>query len=119
MSKTRTKTRSLRGTILILLLVAPWLCLAQPQSLQFEHFGTRDGLSQININCILQDSRGFMWIGTRNGLNRYDGYKFLTYRYDLKNDSSLSNNMITALAEDHDGNIWVATQNGLDKYERK
>lgn len=114
----RTKTVLRRGTILILWLIAPCFCFAQPQSLQFEHFGTRDGLSQININCIIQDSRGFMWIGTRNGLNRYDGYKFLTYRYEAKNDSSPSNNMITDLAEDHDGNIWVATQRGLDKYIR-
>ncbi|MGZ3811637.1 MAG: ligand-binding sensor domain-containing protein, partial [Mucilaginibacter sp.] len=59
-----------------------------------------------------------MWIGSRNGLNRYDGYKFVTYRHDSKNDSSLSNNMITDLVEDRDGNIWIATQSGLNKYER-
>jgi len=100
-------------------MVGPCLCFAQQQSLQFQHFSTREGLSQINVNCIIQDSRGFMWIGTRNGLNRYDGYTFITYRYDAKNDSSVSNNMITDLAEDQEGNIWVATQSGLDKYERK
>ncbi|HTD38995.1 MAG TPA: two-component regulator propeller domain-containing protein, partial [Mucilaginibacter sp.] len=92
---------------------------AQKPSLNFEHFGTHEGLSQINVNCIIQDSRGFMWIGSRNGLNRYDGYKFTTYRYDSKNESSLSNNMITDLAEDSEGNIWVATQNGLNRYCRK
>jgi signal transduction histidine kinase/ligand-binding sensor domain-containing protein/DNA-binding response OmpR family regulator len=60
-----------------------------------------------------------MWIGSRNGLNRYDGNKFITYRYDSKNENSLSNNMITDLVEDGDGNIWVATQSGLNKYDRK
>jgi signal transduction histidine kinase/ligand-binding sensor domain-containing protein/DNA-binding response OmpR family regulator len=119
MTKKRKKKLLQWGTIFLTLMIGPCICFAQQQSFQFQHFGTRDGLSQININCIIQDSRGFMWIGSRNGLNRYDGYNFITYRYDAKNDSSLSNNMITALAEDHDGNIWVATQNGLDKYERK
>jgi signal transduction histidine kinase/CheY-like chemotaxis protein/ligand-binding sensor domain-containing protein len=91
---------------------------SQNPSLKFEHVGTREGLSQINVNCIIQDSRGFMWIGSRNGLNRYDGYKFVTFRYDAKNEQTLSNNMITDLAEDRDGNIWVATQSGLNMYER-
>ena len=91
---------------------------SQTPNLKFEHFGTREGLSQINVNCIIQDSRGFMWIGSRNGLNRYDGYKFITFRYDPKDPQSISNNMITALAEDSDGNIWVATANGLNKYQR-
>jgi len=108
-----------RVTVLLTMMIGPSLCFAQQQSLQFQHFSTREGLSQINVNCIIQDSRGFMWIGTRNGLNRYDGYTFITYRYEAKNDSSLSNNMITDLAEDKEGNIWVATQSGLNKYDRK
>lgn len=100
-------------------LILPFFVYAQKPSLNFEHFGTHEGLSQINVNCIIQDSRGFMWIGSRNGLNRYDGYKFTTFRYDSKNENSLSNNMITALAEDSEGNIWVATQNALNRYCRK
>src|SRR5476651_1300021 len=90
-----------RGAFLLFTLL-PCLVFSQDQ-IKFEHIATREGLSQININCIIQDSRGFMWIGTRNGLNRYDGYKFTTFRYDAKNDSSLSNNMITDLAEDREG----------------
>lgn len=104
--------------IVIALISAPLFSFSQNQSLKFEHIETAEGLSQINVNCIIQDSRGFMWIGSRNGLNRYDGYKFTIYRYDAKNDNSVSNNMITDLLEDHDGNIWIATQNGLNRYER-
>jgi len=99
------------------------LCVAAPafsqnQSLKFDHIGTNEGLSQLNVNCIIQDSRGFMWIGSRNGLNRYDGYKFIIYRYDPTNNNTISNNMITDIAEDNNGNIWIATQSGLNMYER-
>src|SRR5471030_2216435 len=118
MCKAPCITNLLRYVILLPFLAMPFLCFSQNQSLKFEHFGTREGLSQINVNCIIQDSRGFMWIGTRNGLNRYDGYKFITYRYDSKNSSSISNNMITDVAEDHDGNIWATTQSGLNMYNR-
>jgi signal transduction histidine kinase/ligand-binding sensor domain-containing protein/DNA-binding response OmpR family regulator len=104
--------------LFIVLLSAPFIALSQNQSLKFEHIGSREGLSQINVNCIIQDSRGFMWIGTRNGLNRYDGYKFIIYRHDPKNENTISNNLITDIIEDHDGNIWIATQSGLNKYQR-
>lgn len=106
-------------SLFIALILFPVLSFAQRPSLNFEHFGTGDGLSQINVNCILQDSRGFMWIGTRNGLNRYDGYKFIVYRYDSKDERSLSNNMVNDLVEDADGNVWIATPNGLNRYDRK
>nr|WP_183560390.1 two-component regulator propeller domain-containing protein [Mucilaginibacter sp. SP1R1]MBB6149343.1 signal transduction histidine kinase/ligand-binding sensor domain-containing protein/DNA-binding response OmpR family regulator [Mucilaginibacter sp. SP1R1] len=105
--------------IFILFFFSPFLGAAQNQSIKFDHFGTHDGLSQININTIIQDHRGFIWIGTRNGLNRYDGYKFTTYRYDSNNPASLSNNTITDLAEDRDGNIWISTQSGLNMYDVK
>lgn len=107
-----------RRLTVVAITIAPMLCFSQNQSLKFEHIGIKEGLSQININCIIQDSRGFMWIGSRNGLNRYDGYKFLIYRYDANNNNSVSNNLITDLAEDHDGNIWIGTQNGLNEYSR-
>lgn len=110
--------RVLTRLTLFLLVILPFAGFSQNPSLKFEHFGTRDGLSQVNINCIIQDSRGFMWIGSRNGLNRYDGYKFISFRYDAKNEQTLSNNLITDLAEDHDGNIWISTQGGLDMYDR-
>ena len=58
----------------ILLFISPFL-FAQNQQLHFDHLGTSEGLSELNPNCILQDSRGFIWVGTADGLNRYDGYE--------------------------------------------
>ncbi|MDB5285702.1 MAG: rcsC 4 [Mucilaginibacter sp.] len=91
---------------------------AQNQSLKFEHLGKKEGLSQINVGCIIQDSRGFIWVGTRDGLNRYDGYNFTYYKHDPQNPTSLSSSMIADIAEDKEGNIWVATIIGLNKFER-
>lgn len=91
---------------------------AQNENLKFLHIGTSEGLSQINVNRIFQDSRGFMWIATRNGLNRYDGYRFITYRYNDKDSTSLSHNTVTDIAEDNNGNMWLGTTNGLNMYKR-
>ena len=105
--------------ILTLLIFCTTRGFSQNQSLEFEHIGTAEGLSQINVNCIIQDSRGFMWIGTRDGLNKYDGYKFTVYSHSFQDENTLSNNQISDLVEDRDGNIWIATLDGLNKYERK
>jgi signal transduction histidine kinase/ligand-binding sensor domain-containing protein/DNA-binding response OmpR family regulator len=105
-------------TLLLGCIIMPLSGHAQNESLKFLHVGTAEGLSQINVNCIFQDSRGFMWIATRNGLNQYDGYKFTTYRYDSKDSTSLSNNMVTDIVEDNHGNMWLSTQGGLNMYQR-
>ena len=84
--------------------------LSQNSQLQFEHIS--EGLSQSNVICILQDREGFMWFGTRNGLNKYDGYQFKIYEQEDFNESSLSYNWITSLLEDENGNIWVGTFGG-------
>src|SRR4030095_17266499 len=88
------------------------------QNLRFEHIGTRDGLSQSNVNCIFQDSRGFIWVGTRGGLSRYDGYKFIVYRYRVTDSSSLSDDFVADIAEDDSGDLWIATKNGLNEFHR-
>jgi signal transduction histidine kinase/ligand-binding sensor domain-containing protein/DNA-binding response OmpR family regulator len=92
---------------------------SQERNLKFEHIGTREGLSQINVSTIIQDSRGFMWIGTRDGLNRYDGYGFVIYKHSIQDDNSLSSNLVSDIAEDKEGNIWLATLFGLNKLDRK
>ena len=58
----------------------------QEQTLRFKHFSVTEGLSQSSVLCILQDNNGFIWFGTRDGLNKYDGYSFKTYRYDSENE---------------------------------
>jgi PAS domain S-box-containing protein len=84
---------------------------AEP-SVRFSHVSTKDGLSQSVVTAILQDSHGFVWIGTEGGLNRYDGYEFTVYQYDPHNPNSLSDNHVTDLYEDSGGKLWVATHGG-------
>ncbi|MEP7377503.1 MAG: two-component regulator propeller domain-containing protein, partial [Chitinophagaceae bacterium] len=79
---------------------------------------TGNGLSHDKINCIVQDKRGFTWIGTDDGLNRYDGNRFEVFRHDPSNPASLSGNMITDLLEDKNEVLWIATADGgLTRYD--
>jgi signal transduction histidine kinase/ligand-binding sensor domain-containing protein/DNA-binding response OmpR family regulator len=100
------------------LLLFPWLASAQGNLLRFDRITPREGLSQGNVTCIMQDSRGFMWFGTRDGLNRYDGYEFIAYKNEPGNANTPSHNMITCLIEDKKGNIWIGTGGGgLDFFD--
>ena len=92
---------------------------AQPQ-IRFNHIKTSDGLSFPAIQCIIQDSRGFIWIGSNDGLNRYDGARFKIYRHDHNDATSISYNHITDIVEDKNGNLWVATLGGgLNFFDRE
>jgi signal transduction histidine kinase/ligand-binding sensor domain-containing protein/DNA-binding response OmpR family regulator len=96
------------------------LSFAQKRDIRFEHLTVEDGLSVNTVICFLQDSRGFLWIGTYNGLNRYDGYNFKTFKNTLDDSASISDNYIRALCEDEKGNIWVGTMSGgLNKFIRE
>lgn len=92
---------------LILLLGLP--SFAQTKDIKFKHLSSDDGLSQNFVSCILQDQKGFMWFGTKDGLNRYDGYTFVVYQHDPFDTTTISTNYITALYEDSRGYIWVGT----------
>ncbi len=83
-----------------------------------EIFTIEDGLSNSRVTCLLQDSKGYLWIGTYDGLNRYDGYNFKIYRHQPFDSLSISNNHITSITEDDKGNIWVSTAYGLNFYNR-
>jgi len=86
--------------------------------LRFDRISIEQGMSQSSVRAILQDSRGFMWFGTEDGLNRYDGYNFKTFKPDPDVPSSLSDRWINAILEDHQGYIWVATgQGGVNRYD--
>lgn len=79
------------------------------EQISFSSITTKDGLSQNDVNCILQDNQGFMWFGTYDGLNRYDGYEFISYRYKTDSNKGLNSNLIHSIAEDKQHNIWVGT----------
>ncbi|MBL7742585.1 MAG: GAF domain-containing protein [Chitinophagaceae bacterium] len=93
-----------------------WVCLSHAQVYYKSRIiTTRDGLSDKRVTCFYKDARGFMWIGTKNGLNRYDGHSFKVYRPEAGN--SISSEVINDIAGDKEGNIWVATMEGLNWYD--
>jgi ligand-binding sensor domain-containing protein/signal transduction histidine kinase/CheY-like chemotaxis protein/AraC-like DNA-binding protein len=97
--------------VVILILLSVTFCL-RGQDTKFEQYGINEGLSQNTVSCILQDRKGFMWFGTRDGLNKYDGYKFIVYKRNLQNKNSISANDIKSIVEDEHGNLWIATWAG-------
>lgn len=84
--------------------------------LAFERISLDEGLSQSTVTAIAQDQHGFMWFGTADGLNRFDGYRFVTFRHNPGDERSLSSNQVTCLLIDNEGSLWVGTQDGLSKY---
>lgn len=107
----------IRRYLLYALLVLANFCFSQ--SKQFQHLTSADGISQSEVYCFLEDSQGFMWFGTVDGLNRYDGYEVITFHTDKDNHHSITNNTIRCLAEDEAGRIWIGTDDGLSVFETK
>ena len=107
-----------KSVITTLLLLLGALCagpLRAEGNYYFKTLNVQSGLSQNTVNAILQDRQGYMWFGTKDGLNRYDGTRFRIFKHSPEG-SGLSSNFITALCEDADGNIWIGTDAGLDIY---
>lgn len=94
----------------------PLVLMAQNYS--FKHLQVEDGLSHNSVICMLQDSKGFMWFGTKDGLNRYDGYSFKIFQHEIKDPKSIGSNFIRCLYEYKDY-IWVGTDTGLFRYDEK
>jgi two-component system sensor histidine kinase ChiS len=92
---------------------------APGQEYKIEQITPEQGLSQSTVYCILQDKYGFMWFGTQDGLNKYDGYDFTVYKPQLHDSGSISNNVIRIIYEDSYGYLWAGTENGLNKYEHE
>jgi len=100
------------------LLLLASMAHALPKDLRFQRISREQGLSQASILCSVQGPQGFLWFGTYNGLNRYDGYDFKVYRNDAEDPSSLANNVVRDLLVDDSGTLWVATGGGgLDRYD--
>lgn len=99
---------------------APAAGRPQPRPMRFAHLTTEMGLSQSTAFCLLQDSQGFVWVGTEDGLNRFDGYAVTTYRHDSHDASSLPSDFVWGIAEDPAGDLWIGTDGGgLARWERK
>lgn len=84
---------------------------------RFKHFSTKMGLSYHQVSCTLEDYKGFLWIGTVNGLNRFDGYEFRNFFSSLTDSTSISSNKIRVLFEDSDNQLYIGTSNGLNIYD--
>jgi signal transduction histidine kinase/CheY-like chemotaxis protein/ligand-binding sensor domain-containing protein len=95
----------------------PLFSLAQISDVRFRHISNEQGLSNSTITCIFQDSRGFMWFGTRDGLNKYDGVKVVVYKNDPKNRASISDNFVNCIYEDSEHKLWIGTPYSLNKFD--
>jgi len=87
------------------------------QSYYFRHYQVENGLSNNAVICSLQDQRGFLWFGTKDGLDRFDGYSFKTFRHDADDSASIGSNFIHCLYEDPNGILWVGSEKGLYRYD--
>ncbi len=112
------------GFVRRLTLILVWGAMSiplYPQSgrMKFDHLNMDDGLSESIVLSIIQDTEGYMWFGTADGLNRYDGYSFTVFRHNAQDSLSLTHNYVQALHVDEVGTIWVGTIAGLDWYDRE
>jgi signal transduction histidine kinase/ligand-binding sensor domain-containing protein/DNA-binding response OmpR family regulator len=85
--------------------------------MRFDHISITRGLSQNSVHCILQDRRGLMWFGTKDGLNMYNGYDFTVYKAEPGTPGKLSHSFIWCLVEDRDGILWIGTDSGLNRFD--
>lgn len=109
--------RGILGLSLLILLCTNLTSQALSTQLPFVHYTNEQGLSQMNVRAIIQDQDGYIWIGTEDGLNKFDGYDFKVYRNIRNDNTSLPDNFIYTLYPSADGGIWVGTNNGgLAKY---
>ncbi len=109
----------MRHLALSILGILFWTAALAQKDFHFETFTTRDGLSHNEVRSLLRDSRGYLWVGTANGLNRFDGYEFEVFLPEAGSSNSLGGEAIAALAESPDGAIWIAHNRGIDILSRK
>jgi ligand-binding sensor domain-containing protein len=109
MNITNTQTRKWFFVSLIYFLA---LCFGYSQNIKFKRISIEEGLSAVTVNTIFQDSQDFIWIGTQDGLNRYDGYHFKTFKNDPFNNKSISSNDVISILEDNKGDIYFGSNGG-------
>lgn len=117
--RARQYLRQVKRFLLIAILGLAFPLPAQEHDLKFEHFSIEDGLSHNKVNCVFQDRRGFLWVGTNEGLNKFDGYEFTVFRWRPENPRGLSAQIIRAIVQDREGNLWIGTEgDGVNLLER-
>ena len=107
-----------RYTSIVMIFTIMGLKAAHAQILHFKftHINISQGISNSTIETIYQDSKGYMWFGTRDGLNRYDGYQVKVFKNQSNDPKSISNNFIKCIYEDAYHNLWIGTTNGLNRF---
>lgn len=93
-------------------------CIGTAQSdYHFRHYSTNDGLLQNSVTCLFQDADGYLWVGTQDGLNRFDGSRFVAFRPERDNPQSLTDHYVLSLAQDHQGDLWMTCRYGGARYD--
>ena len=105
--------------LIILLITTNIVYVSAYNNINFKNITSEDGLSQGTVETIIQDDQGYIWLGTNDGLCRYNGYEFKIYKHDEELENSITNNYIVDIKQDNSGNIWVGTANGLSKIDTK
>ncbi len=107
-----------RIAFVLLVAAASTRLAAEERNVRFQHISLREGLSLLGVNCGIQDRQGYLWIGSHEGLGRYDGYRFTNFTHDAGDPQSLSHNTVMAIVEDDDGTLWLGTDGGgLDHFD--
>ena len=116
------KKHKFKSQVTFIIFLVAFFCInpifSQNKTVTFNHLSAQNGLSQNGVMAIFKDSKGYMWFGTRDGLNRYDGYDFKVFKHDDLDANSISNNFITKITEDGNGRLWIGTKNGLNSFNR-
>ncbi|KQM76299.1 hypothetical protein ASE74_19815 [Pedobacter sp. Leaf216] len=108
------KLHIILSAVLFLIVIPNLFLHAQIPAVKF--IDVNSGIPNNDVTTIYQDNRGLMWIGTYDGLTRYDGYHFIVYRNNLSNPNSLINNRINCITQDHLNQIWIGTRNGISRF---
>ncbi|MBO9633567.1 MAG: response regulator [Chitinophagaceae bacterium] len=110
-------SRHIIQTIIVLFLTCATLSGTYAQSYYFRNYQAGNGLSSNTITSILQDRKGFLWFGTRNGLNRFDGNSFRIFKHDPQDSTSIGSNSVLSLYEDESERLWIGTYKGIYQYD--
>ncbi len=116
---TKPSLAALPFFIVLGILIHPQMVDAQFKNLRFKHLTVDDGLSHSWVHSILQDKYKFIWFGTDDGLDRFDGYSFREYKHNFRDTNSISSASILSMVEDSRGELWIGTREGLNHYDRK